>query len=273
MSLKSIGKLALTLAAGVAGMCTAHADITLTFQWSGSVWEDGFTGGDAQSDDAIGIYAFNTAGTTGITLPNTIYSVCLSPLGLLDGNTHTYNQETFAQASPGIFPSQWASGVVHGQTQDWGICNAAYLWHTFGMNIVDQTTSGLHLAGNASEEGCALQFAIWNVLYNSTAYGQSSFSSAGYSAPFAQFDASEQQDYNAYINALLNAGPNMPIYNGSILQGTGAPGDGPNGGDDQEFFLLGEPTPEPSTIVAGAMMLVPLGVGAVRKFRKGSSNA
>jgi hypothetical protein len=187
----------------------------------------------------------------------------------LDENTHTYNVETFATANPGIFPSQWASGTVGSQTQYWGIENAAYLWSTYGMNVVNEQFAGpvpAGLSGTASDQAAALEFAVWDVLYNSKGYGQ--LGGAVYTAPTGQFDGAALADFNAYITALTTAGPNIPLYTGNVLEGTGAPGDGAGAGDDQEFFLLSSPVPEPSTIVAGALLLLPFGVGTLRSLRR-----
>jgi len=249
----------------------AKADLTVTFQWSGSLWESGFTGQNIQSDDAIGIYAFTTSSTGNTaSIANPLYSVCLSPAGLLDGNPHTYDELTFAAANPGIFPSAWAWNGNTSSPQYWGIQNAAYLWSTFGMNIVNGSVGGLGLSGNSSEQAAALEFAIWNSLYNSTGYG----ALGGNVYTPAALDAAEAADFSAY-NASLTSGQPIQLYTGDILEGTGAPGDGANGGDDQELFLLMTPppspnqvVPEPTTLISGALLVLPFGGTAFRALRK-----
>jgi hypothetical protein len=141
---------------------SARATVELQFQWGGTLYESGFSGQYVQSADAVGIYAFSTVGSNPAIDPpqNILYSVCLSPAGLLDSNQHTYNELPFATANPGIFPSQWQSGVINGKTQYWGIQNAAYLWSTFGMNIVNGHGAAMGLSGNSSEQAAALEFAI-----------------------------------------------------------------------------------------------------------------
>jgi hypothetical protein len=271
-SLKISGPiLALVLGVGT----TARATIELQFTWTGTDYEYGFTGVSGQqivSADAIGIYAFNTSGSVP-AIANPFYSVCLSPAGLLDGNPHTYTEKTFASASPGIFPSSWATGP---SGQMWGIENAAYLWNTFGNKIV----SGLSIpsvSGTANEKAAALEFAIWTVLYNSTGYGK--LGGSFYPAPTqTEFEHAAGEtvaggdtafaDYNAYIAALLAKGSSIPIYTGYVLEGTGAPGDGAGAGDDQEFFLLGTPVPESTTLIAGALLLLPFGASTLRILRK-----
>jgi hypothetical protein len=277
-NLKNMKKLSLLksglMSVALAGASlSAQANVEMTFTWSGSLWQSGYTAdnyapGSPQhliaGDDAIGIYAFNTSGTDGVA--STLYSVCLSPAGLLDENPHSYVVESFAAANPGIFPAAWASGTVQGVLQYWGIENAAYLWNTFGMNIVNGTGGQ---AGNSDARGAALEFAIWTALYDSKGYG--ALGGNVWTAPTSQMDASTTLAYyDQYLNALTSAGGNIPLYSGNILEGTSAPGDGPLGGDDQEFLVLGAAVPEPGTLISGALLLLPFGVAAFRLYRKPS---
>jgi len=257
----SLRTVALVSALAIGAGFSAQATVTLTFTWTGTLYDSGFSGQNIQTSDAIGIYAFTEQGSS-----TPFYSVCLSPAGLLDGNQHTYNVDSFAEVNPGIFPTQWAWNGNNSNPQYWGIQNAAYLWNTFGMQIVNGKGASLGLSGSANDQAAALEFAIWDVLYNSTGYGK--VDGKAYGLP-TDLTTGENTDINKfYVAALLNTGGNIPIYNGSILEGTGAPKDGPNGGDDQEFFLLGTPVPEPTTVIAGAMMLLPLGLSALRILRR-----
>jgi hypothetical protein len=244
----------MTSAIALAVSISAKADIQLQFTWNGSLWESGFSGPDISTADAIGIYAFNSANSVPV-IDNPLYSVCLSPAGLL----------SFASANPGIWPSAWTSGVVGGQTQYWGIQNAAYLWKTFGMPIVNGQGGNMGLSGDASTQAAALEFAIWNALYTSTGYGAIT-PNTSYVPTSLTGDLGA--DFNAYNTALTATHGTIPLYAGNVLEGTAAPGDGANGGDDQEFFLLGTPVPEPSTILAGALMLLPFGASTLRILRR-----
>jgi len=259
----SLRTVALVSALAIGAGFSAQATVTLTFTWDGTSYDQGFNDEPyITTADAIGIYAFNTPDPKA----NPIYSVCLSPEGLLGGGTYTYNVDSFAEVNPGIFPNQWAWNGNNSNPQYWGIQNAAYLWNTFGMQIVNGKGASLGLSGSANDQAAALEFAIWDVLYNSTGYGK--VDGKAYGLP-TDLTTGENTDINKfYVAALLNTGGNIPIYNGSILEGTGAPKDGPNGGDDQEFFLLGTPVPEPTTVIAGAMMLLPLGLSALRILRR-----
>ena len=121
------------------------------------------------------------------------------------------------------------------------------------------------LYGNASEQAAALEFAVWNALYNSTAYG----AIGGSVYTHATLDLNEQNDYDIYNHSLLSKGPNIPIYLGNVLEATGAAplGNGQNG-QDQEFFLLTTPVPEPTTLIAGALLLLPFGASTLRILRR-----
>ena len=246
---------------------SATASITMTFTWTGSLWQDGYTanlntgtynGQVIQSDDAIGIYAFDVAQNPAPSpsAPNPLYSVCLSPAGLLDGGTYTYTAEPFNTATPGIYPSQWAVGTGG---QPYGINNAAYLWSTYGSGI---------LSAQDSTAAAALEFAIWTALYDSTGYGKLGNSYFTINS----LGGDTLTDYNKYLSGLTTSGFSGG-FTGDILEGTGAVAGGADSGQSQEFFLLQPasqltPVPEPSTVVAGAMMLLPFGVSAVRIVRR-----
>jgi len=244
--------------------CSATASITMTFTWAGSLWQAGYTatlntptysGQVINGNDAIGIYAFDVAANPSPSVGSPFYSVCLSPAGLLNGGTYTYDAKQFSDASPGIYPSEWA--VAGGQPV--GINNAAYLWSTYGAGV---------LADKNSAEAAALEFAIWTALYDSTAYGKLGndyFTINGLSGDTAT-------DYTKYLGDLTGS-TFSGGFTGDILEGTGAVSGGPNSGQSQEFFLLQSgsqltPVPEPTTMVAGALLLLPLGVSALRIVRK-----
>jgi hypothetical protein len=269
----------LTKAFGLAGVLmlgaawSATASITMAFTWSGTLYQAGYTaslttpsynGQVIQANDAIGIYAFNVYNVTQNptptpTPPNPFYSVCLSPAGLLDGGTYTYNAESLATASPGIYPSQWAGTAA----KPYGINNAAYLWSTYGSTVWNS---------GSSAEAAALEFAIWTALYDSTGYGKlgnNYFTINGWGAHADTFS-----DYNTYLNGLTNSAFSGG-FTGDILEGTNAVAGGANSGQSQEFFLLQSASsqgtsavPEPATVAAGALLLLPLGVSILRIVRR-----
>jgi hypothetical protein len=247
---------ALVLGAGLNAMAST---VDLTFTWSGSLYQAGYSAQYINTSDAIGIYAFNVPpNNLGVPHP-TLYSVCLSPLGLLDGNTHQYNVVPFNQSgingvgSQGIYPSAWAQGS---SGQQWGINNAAYLWSTYGNGIV---------AEQNSSKAAALEFAIWTALYDSTGFGGALNNI--WVAPTLQMNATTLGYYNTYVAAITASAPHQATYAGNVLEST-ITDQGAGSGGSQEFFLLGTPVPEPTTMVAGALLLLPFGLCTLRMLRK-----
>jgi hypothetical protein len=258
--------LALASAIMLGGSLSARATVDMTFTWSGTLYGAGYSAQYISTSDAIGIYAFNTSLPIGIGGSSTFYSVCLSPAGLLDGNMHTYNVKPFGGgtgANPGIYPSNWAWSGPSATPQYWGVQNAAYIWHTFGMGIVDNTGN----VGYQSQRAAALEFAVWTALYDSTGYGALGAPS-NWIAPTGQMDATTLSYYNQYKAALISAGSSIPLYTGNILEGVGAVSGGAGSGQSQEFFMLGTPIPEPTTMIAGALLLLPFGASTLRSLRK-----
>ena len=197
----------------------------------------------------------------------------MSPAGLLDGSTHTYNVLSFSQANPGIYPSAWATSTGP-NPQYWGVNNAAYLWNAYGMGIVNNTGN----VGDQSQRAAALEFAVWTSLYNSMGYGKLGTTAAQvgpnyWAAPTSQMGSATDPNstlywYNTYVNALTTSGLNHAVYTGNVLESTIAVNGGAGSGGSQEFLLLGTPVPEPTTMVAGALLLLPFGASTLRILRK-----
>ena len=276
MNRQSLKTLAMVSAVVVGTSLIAQASVDMTFTWTGTLYQSGYSADNWSPDDsynhhlivsadAIGIYAFtiNRDGGTGLTTP--FYSVCLDPAGLLDGNQHTYDVKSFGGASPGDYPSAWAWALdSKGVKQYYGINNAAYLWSTFGLSIVNS-------GGDKAQRAAALEFAIWTALYDSQDYGK--LGGSLWTAPTSQMGLATDPHstlsyYNGYLTSLTSPRAlTGALYTGNILEGQGA-GSGANSGQSQEFFFLGTPIPEPTTLVGGALLLLPLGASALRKFRK-----
>lgn len=251
---------------------SARATVDITFTWSGTYYQSGYTVSDPNApiagNEAIGIYAFtvNSAGGTGLSTP--FHSVCLSPAGVLDGAKHSYDVLSFADANPGQYPAKWTWGIADGKPQYWGINNAAYLWNRFGMAIVNNTGA----IGDQNQRAAALEFSIWTSLYNSKGYG--TLGANNWAAPILQMGSaadphSTRYYYDRYVAALTGSGITGPQYTGDILRGhTTNPDDPEPWGQQQEFFMLGTPVPEPGTILAGALLLLPFGVSTLRVLRR-----
>ena len=260
----------LALAAAVAvgvGVGASAGTVTMQFTWTGTDYQAGFSVASPftiSEADAIGIYAFNVSDGGGTGISNPFYSVCLSPAGLLDGNSHTYNLIPFSQANPGIYPSQWAWNGDSSNPQYWGVQNAAYLWNKYGMSIVNSGASQT----TKNQQAAALEFAIWTSLYNSSGYGVLAGST------FATPTSTMVQEgsftaYQGYITDVASAGAfiSSHLYTGNVLEGQEAVSGGAASGQSQEFFMLSN-VPEPTTTAASALLLLPFGVTALRVLRR-----
>lgn len=236
-----------------------NARAAVTLQYLGGYYESGYSDDKPNyliPADAIGIYKFNMTDAKGTS---EFWSVCLDPQGVLDTGIHSYTPVSFDVANPGNKPSAWAWGMDGTTKQYWGINNAAYLWKTFGMSIVNNEGN----IGHQSERAAGLEFAIWNTLYNSTAYGK--VTANNWTPPTMTGDV--LTSYIAFNKALADA-QNIPSYEGNILRSTET-------GAEQELFMLGTikvtSVPEPPTLIAGSVALLSLGASMFGTQRKNAA--
>jgi hypothetical protein len=177
-------------------------------------------------------------------------------------NSTAYIAKTFATSS-GVAP-QWSANPQ-------AIQNVAYIYNKIFLPL----EAGKQLNANNS---AGIQLAIWKVLYDTTSKGtldSASLATAGNYFTAGNFQASGFgsggiPDADAYLTQLENArspGAAFPFYTEMWLDPTGNNSQG----------LIYSAIPEPATLVAGAMALVPLGAGGFRILRKrtlvGSSEA
>jgi hypothetical protein len=182
----------------------------------------------------------------GLALPNTISSICLGPLGNLQLGTYSSTAETFSAPNPGINPS---AGAYSG---------AAY-WD------VQSARTSIPAAG------ATLAVTIYDALYNSGEYGQISSRTPVYVPNFVS--TAEQMDYNADIANLTANGTYISanLANGCVFAPSDTNTNGPSG---RSFIILdtvGEnvtAVPEPATIVAASLLLLPLGATTLRILRR-----
>ena len=131
------------------------------------------------------------------------------------------------------------------------IQNAAYLFYNYGQ----LTSTGL---GGTTEQKAALQLAVWAALYNTTALGTVTGSRFTVNSGDATA-ISQANDWISALNSLSDAGDFG--YTGYLLYPTQGAGVNSDGQPPQEL-LIGAPVPESPTVIAGALLLLPL-VGRV----------
>lgn len=212
---------------------------------------------NATGNDIIGIYSFNITPGGSPSLGTPFWTTCVSPDGLLDSLPHTYDQETFAQASPGINPPNWANPVGAPLA---GIENANFMFAMFKGSIMNGTSGQ---AGTTADQGAALALAMYDALYNSTGYGQ--ISGTGFTIPGLASASDVFADYTSDVNAFLGAAnaANVTALGGTILRP-----DPNQSGSAQDMVFVGTPVPEPSTIIAGALLFLPFAASTLRILRR-----
>jgi hypothetical protein len=271
---------ALAAAAVVAGAMGARASIDMTLTGTGlSATTVGLKSPDGNTLNPggywIGLYQFTVIGAdstvgglkansqgyegTGLTVGSQFESVCLSPSGDLGWTEHSYNYMSFGDAAPTAIPAAWATATVNGVSGvQVGIQNAAYLWKVYGGTV----TSG--------SQGAGLAEAMYQVLYDSTGYGTLNTTKPSFTPLFGG-DTVAQGYYTSYIADLEANGATVKanIQNMGMLVPN--PEDSSIGAG-QEFIFLTPNTPnvvpEPTTLISGALLLLPFGASTLRILRK-----
>jgi hypothetical protein len=190
-------------------------------------------------------------------LPQTLYTVCTDIGGTLFlGYSYSYSQPQVFNGHTGVDPN-WGAGNRYGLTD---VGNAASAIQA-AANIFYQHSTVL-TSGSLSDKA-ALQLAVWEALYDTTA------GSAAYDLGTGRFavnsgDATARNTAQSWLSHVdVNA-----RYAGFLLmpdpvQQYGLPG--------QEVFYNVTPVPEASTLFAGALLLLPLAAGAFKRHRRRNS--
>jgi len=206
-------------------------------------------------------------GEPGDNLPSAYTTVCTDINGSVYlGQTYQYSEPVnFSSKYTGIAPT-WgadnASGLSDPTSAAMAIQNAAELFYKYsgGMGLTG-------LQGNNAEQMAALQLAVWEALYDTTSDGNVDLTgtprflvTGGDQAAIddaASLVAGMTGSYGRTGQLLF---PD-PVKGGVNLNGDGEP--------PQELLLDSvTPVPEPSTILAGALLLLPFGASTVRILRR-----
>lgn len=188
------------------------------------------------------------------SMPNSFLTVCLDIGGtLLLGTSYGYSASTPFANQSGINPL-WGSGNQGGLNNSANamaaIQAAANLFYTHSsvLSGVDQTAKA------------ALQLAVWEALYDTSASG------TAYGFNDGRFKATGENTAAITMAStwLSDMKPNS-LYVGYLLKPE------QYGSNGQEVFFNVTPVPEASTIIAGALLLLPLAASTMRMLRK--SNA
>ncbi|HTJ00154.1 MAG TPA: hypothetical protein VL527_14830 [Dongiaceae bacterium] len=156
-------------------------------------------------------------------------TVCADINNSIGGGTHEFNLVTFA-GEAGLNPA-WGTGAGAATA---AIYNANFLFQKY--SVLGTTDWG------------ALQLAVWDALYNTDATGNVTGTRFQVLDPIST-------TVNTYLASLPvnGAGP----YTGYMLK--------PTQSWVQELLV---PVPEPTTVIAGALLLLPFGASTLRMMRK-----
>lgn len=242
---------ALAAALVLGGALSAKATITLQLLDATSKARTGFTssgsaGAAIAGNELIGIYRFNSSGDEGPANP--FWSTCLSPIGNLDWGVHNYSSLNFVAGSTGNNPASWSTVG----TADSGIQNAQYLWRLFSPTII--------ASGNA-DQGAGLALAMYEALYDSTGYGAYNTANSGTFYLTSVLPSAVSTAMSGYLGALNPVSVTANQGNGYVLR-SGETGAG------QDMIWNVTPVPEPTTLIAGALLLLPFGASTLRFIRK-----
>jgi hypothetical protein len=207
---------------------------------------------------AGGIKIHKTAGDAGV--PTDYVTLCTDIQGTLYlGNTYTYNKPTSFGNLNGVNP-RWGSdnfGKTVGNADPVSayeaIQNAAELFYNhFSV-----------LNGTSVTDKAALQLAVWAALYNTDATG--SIVTTGKRFTFGGADSAAVAEANTWLSQLTTA-----THDGAILYPNPLNQNG-DGEPPQELLMRAQditPVPEPTTAIAGALLLLPFGSIVLRFVRR-----
>jgi hypothetical protein len=198
----------------------------------------------------------NKTGDGNHLLPATYSTVCVDLLGTL------YVPRNYGFTAPVQF------GLNAGWAPEWGydgtdpdsflgIQRAADLYYTHKIQGYDWVNDSTHWA--------ALQLAVWDALYDThVGNAASAYNTATGRFQVTSGDSGAISLANTWLHDINPNGR----YAGALIQPDPAIQYGATG---QELFMNVTPVPEPTTLIAGALLLLPFGASTLRVLRRNRS--
>jgi hypothetical protein len=257
-NLMQITALALATAWGQSQAWAIVGDVKLQYSTVGGVGGSSFTldldhNGSYESSSGgswAGALQFTvTDGSLpGNGLGSTLRSVCTDVLGVL-GQNKWYDVQAFA-GNDGLKPD-WGYNLADAAN---GIQNAAHVF----FNVKGYLDTG------TDAQKAAVQLAVWEALYDTGRPGGYGFANGEFRAT-GNVTASATGIALGWLNTYQR--PANVLYAGSLL----VPLTSQNGLVDvnaQELLWNVTPVPEPATVIAGSLLLLPFGASTIRFIRK-----
>lgn len=194
------------------------------------------------------------------TMPSTYVTVCTDIGGTLYlGQNYEYvTPVTPFSGQSGVNP-KWGTGSDDGSAAK-AIQNAAYLFYNYGQ----VTSAGI---GGTVEQKAALQLAVWEALYNTTALG----GVTGTRFTVSGGDQAAIDQANSWVADLTG----KYDYTGYLLYPTQGSEVNADGEPPQELLIADgephvqpEPVPESPTVIAGALLLLPFVASTFKILRR-----
>ena len=189
------------------------------------------------------------------SMPSSYVTVCTDIEGTLYlGQSYEYNTPvTPFSGQSGVNPI-WGDGSNDGSAA-MAIQNAAYLFYTYGQ----LTSAGI---GGTTEQMAALQLAVWEALYDTTASGSIN-TGTGARFTVSGGDATAIALASSWLSGLDgNYGLTGYLLYPNPLSGVNADGEPP------QELLIAKPVPEAPTTIAGALLLLPFAASTFKILRK-----
>ena len=245
----------------IAVWSASQANATVSYQISSGGLEydtiqlAGYNGGSAFSALAGGIAIHRTGGDTGV--PTDYVTICTDVGGTLYlGWTYTYDKPVAFSGHTGVSPNWGANNgfgvLVDQKSAAMAIQNAAELFYTH-FDVLN---------GNDTSAKAALQLAVWDVIYDTDKDGGLTGN---------RFSFSGNSGTVALATQWLSALAHTTTYTGNILIPDPLNQGNPDGEPPQELLMKTQDftaVPEPTTMIVGALLLLPFGASTVRFLRK-----
>jgi hypothetical protein len=253
--IKTVG---LVLVAGVVTQAQAVVDYTIGGNIGTDLETFSFTLDNNAESGLAGAIDLTPSGANPGPAP--LATVCVDLSGVLYlGDTYSFTGPlTFNGAGSGLDPT-WGGKNATGNTfnsanASAAIENAAYLFSTY---------SGLLTTGSVSQKA-ALQLAVWSALYNTE--GNSLGGAAGLTVNSGRLSVTggDATAISLADTMLASIPTTFASYAGYLLQPDPTVQYGLTG---QELFDNVSAVPEPATVIAGMLLLLPLCASAFRIVR------